>query len=64
MLLSGAAQAYTLQCDEGRTATFQIFEGGLAFSAKGKTITLPVEEMNEIVALYRGQATDGNGECL
>lgn len=61
LLVSGASQAYTLHCDEGRTATFRLLNGAVAFSAGGKTITLPAEEMNDYIALYRGQANDGSG---
>ena len=61
LLFCGAAHAgYSLKCDENRTASFEILHGAVAFTAQGKTITLPVDEMNDMVALYHGQASDGS----
>ncbi|EDT6682837.1 hypothetical protein UJ50_001710 [Salmonella enterica subsp. enterica] len=61
LLFSGVANAYTLQCDEGRTANFKLLNGAVAFTVKGETLTLPAVEMNDMVALYHGQASDGSG---
>ncbi|WP_313488231.1 hypothetical protein [Pseudescherichia sp.] len=61
LLVSGTASAYTLKCDEGRTINFQLENGDIAITAEGKTLRLPVAEMNDMVALYHGQAADGSG---